>query len=488
VLRGNFYSKLLFLIGVLLAAPLLVLPFYPEEAAYAPSFVSPALALMALSFIPFFSAGRAAPRVTEWQSPLQRGSLPVMFAWCVSILGGAMPFVLSGRLSFLNALFESVSGWTTTGLSVVNVAALPHILLFHRSFMQYCGGLGFIIIIAILIRGKEVMNLYNAEGHSDRIMPTLRRTTQTIFLIYNGFLITGTVLYAVFGMDFFSALCHTMSALSTAGFTTHPLSIDGYNSLPIEAVTIVLMLIGSMNFAILLMLVRGRFKKAFRVCEVKALLWLLIIFVPLTALSLIFQAGLSVGQGFHEALFGVVTVFSTTGYSTMYYAGWPQFAVGLLLILMIVGGGVGSTAGGIKLQRVYILVRVTRDNIHKRLTSTRRVTVPRYTRPQGDAPIDDALISDTFVFVAVYAVITLAGTLLLTLTADASVGDALFEFASALGTVGISNGITSPDASVGTRIVEMVGMLLGRLEIYIVFIGAYSGFSAMKARFSRRSP
>lgn len=485
---GGYYSRVLLFIALMSAAPLLTLPFYPEERGSASAFLIPAvivaLAGIAAAAVPKGNSGKDLPRV--WQSPLKSGSLPVLFAWCAAIVASAAPFVLDGRLDVIHALFESTSGWSTTGLTVVDVAATPHIFLFHRAFMQYCGGLGFIIVIAIVLHERQMMSLYNAEGHADGLMPNLRRTSTAIFLIYTGCLILGTLLYRLFGMPVFDAICHTMAALSTAGFSTRAGSIGEYGSAPIELITVVLMLIGSSNFAWLLLLVKRKFKRVAKISEVRFLFGVLAVFIPLTAFTLITQYGKSLLGGLRGALFCVVTVFSTTGYSTDNYAVWPPAAILLIILLMILGAGTGSTAGGIKLLRAYILARVTRMNILRRLSPGRSVRVMRYTRAQGEAPIDDNLIRDTLEFVVIYSSVLIIGTLLTTLFEGGAAGleEAFFEFASALGTVGISNGLTAR-ASTGTLIVEMLGMLLGRLEIFIVFLGLYSAFEKVRNRFVR---
>ena len=473
------------LIGLLIAAPLAVVPFYPEEALYIPSFLVPSLISAVLGFnICFYNPQNE--KLVESQPPQKRGSLPVMLAWCFAFFAGAIPFMIGGQLNFIHSMFESVSGWTTTGLTVVNVTVMPRIFLFHRAFMQYCGGLGFIIMIAMFVQDKQSMNLYSAEGHPDRIMPSLKKTSQIIFLLYSCFLVTGSLIYWLFGMKMFDAVCHTMSALSTAGFTTQANSIGQYGSLPIEIITVVLMLIGSTNFAVLLLLVKRNFREIFRISEVRFMIGLLLVFVPLATFSLMSKTGSNFGESLMKSLFGIVATFTTTGYSTMNYALWPPFALGLLMLLMIIGGSAGSTAGGIKLIRTYLLIRITKENVRSRLSSVRQITVPTYYRVQGKIPIDNDLINDTVGFVACYTGVFIVGTLLLTLTADCSLFDAMFEFASAFGTIGISNGLTSANTSVMSLLILMVGMILGRLEVFIVFIGIFSGVRLLKQQIQRR--
>jgi trk system potassium uptake protein TrkH len=465
------------LTGLLTGVPLFVLPFYPEDAKYALAFLLPMLLSAVLGFAvcaATYKMKEDAPK--EWQSPLRRGSVTILFAWCYGFLLGALPFVIGGELSFVHALFESVSGWTTTGLSVIAyISRTPKIFLFHRSFMQYCGGLGFILMMVMIVQGKHAMTLYNAEGHSDRLVPNLRQTARAIFAIYGVFTLLGVLFYRVFGMPVFDAICHTMSALSTAGFTTQVNSIGEYASLPIELVTILLMLIGASNLALLFLLTERKVGRIFRATEMRFMLGLMAVFVPLSAVSLVLENGMRIGEGLRHALFGVVTVFSTTGYSIMNYATWSPFATGLLILLMIIGGGAGSTAGGIKLLRTYFLLRITRENIKKRLSPAIQTAAPTYNAVRGKAPVDSALIEDTFGFITCYMGVFIVGTLLMTLTADCSLMDAAFEFASAFGTVGITNGMTGAHTNTPTLIVEMIGMTLGRLEVLVVFFGLSSG-------------
>ena len=479
--HGSIYGKLMLLIGALMAVPLVVLPFYPQEAEYVLSFALPAVISVVLG-LAVCLIRKHKGSIHEWQSSLQKGSLPVLFAWCYGIITGAIPFVISGHLNFLHALFESVNGWTTNGMSLVDVTQTSHILLFHRSLMQYCGGLGFILMILMLIGGKQANNLFNAEGHADRLLPNIRRTGRMIFLIYNGFLAVGTILYTLFGIPLFDAVCHTMSALSTAGFSTQAGSIGAYGSVPAEIVTVILMLIGSTNFAVLLLLTKFKFKKLFRVSEVRFSLVIIAIFTVLIALSLIFGVGMSVGDGLHQSLFGVVTATTTTGYAITDYMSWPPFAIGLLMLLMFIGGSIGSTAGGIKLLRVYFLFKIAHANIKSRVSSSRKVTTLNYHRAQGKTPIDSTMVADTLCFVFCYMVIYVVGTLLITLFESCSLFDAMFEFASVFSTTGLSGGLTNASTQTGTLIVEMIGMLLGRLEIFIVFIGIQVGVSKLFKR------
>ncbi|MGN0628446.1 MAG: TrkH family potassium uptake protein [Oscillospiraceae bacterium] len=473
-------GKLMLLIGVLMAVPLLILPFYPDERVYAFSFIVPAAFSLVAGTVLCLTLKRNPCDESDRQDEQEQSSLTVLFAWFWGIIIGSLPFVLSGQLTFVQAVFESVSGWTTTGLSVMDVTKTSHVFLFYRSFMQYCGGLGFVMMMVMLVSGKQSMDLFSAEGHPDKLMPNLKKTAQMIFGMYSTFLAVGTGAYAAFGMPLLDSVCHAMCSLSTGGFSTRLASIGEYNSLPIEMVTIVLMLIGTTNFAVLMLLLKRRWHQALNVSEVRFLFVLLLVFIPVTALSLAGGTDMGALESLRQSAFNLTSALSTTGYSTVDYAAWPPFAVGVLILMMLIGGGAGSTAGGMKLSRIYIMLRMVGLSIKRRFVPQRSVDAPYYIKAQGKTKIDEALCSDTLGFVGCYVLLFILGSLLLTLTAGCGLGEAMFEFASALGTVGLSIGLTGPGTGTATLIVEIFGMILGRLEIFIVLAGLRFVFRSLR--------
>ena len=480
-------GKLMILVGLFVAAPLLILPWYPQEIEYVWEFLIPGggSALLGVLFC-LIKWKHPGPTSVGWRSSMGRSSLTVLFAWSWGVIVGAMPFILGNKLTVVQALFEAVSGWTTTGLSTVDVTKISPIYLFHRTFMQYCGGLGFIMVMILFISNKHAMNLYSAEGHPDKIMPNIKKTAQAIFIIYNICLVLGSIAYRIAGMTWFDSICHCMCSLSTGGFSTKLRSIGEYDSLAIEIITIVLMLIGTTNFAALILLATGKFKAFFRVSEVRFMFLALLILIPPTAVSLANGLGVSFGEGLRRASFDIVSAMSTTGYSTMSYAEWPQFAIGVLILAMVVGGGIGSTAGGVKLSRMYILLRMVGLQIKKKLYPSRTVRSPYYWRASTKEPIDQELMEDTTGFFLTYMILLVVGTFALSLAANCTLTEAMFDMSSSLSTVGLSIGITGPTTCNAALIIEMIGMFLGRLEIFIVLIGMTFGFGMLKDLFHRK--
>ena len=485
ILQRSIIGELMIFIGLLVGAPLLILPWFPNDAQYFSSFIIPAAFSVVLGLIVCLLSHPNKKSRTNWKDSMGKSSLTVLFAWSWGVIFGALPFILSGHLDVIPALFEAVSGWTTTGLSTLDVSKVTEIFLFHRSFMQYCGGLGFIMMMILFISNKYAMKLYSAEGHPDKIMPNIKKTTQAIFVIYNICLVLGTIAYRLADMPWFDGICHSMCSLSTGGFSTKLNSIGEYDSVAIETITIVLMIIGTTNFAALILLAKGQFKKFSKVSEVRFMFLLLAIFIPPTAISLANHLNVSFWHGLRIATFDIVSAMSTSGYSTMSYAEWSQFGIAVLILMMVIGGGIGSTAGGIKLSRVYLMIRMFIFNVKRRLSPMRSVFSATFTKADGETEIDNDLIEDTVGFFVAYLFTFVLGSLALCVAANCTLTEAMFDFASSLSTVGLSIGITNSTTPYLALIVEMIGMIMGRLEIFIVIIGITFGFKHLKESFHK---
>lgn len=470
---NNYYGQFLILIGALLLVPLITLLFYPEDISQSYAFIIPSSLSILLGMIICYCHSQRKVS-TQWRVSIHEGSITVLYAWLIGIFLGALPFVMSGQLTFIQALFEAVSGWTTTGLSVVDVTKINHLFQFHRCFMQFCGGLGFIMMILFFVQENQSANLYDAEGHPDRIEPRLMNTVHMIFSLYFISLMIGTILYHIFGMNWFDSIFHAMCSLSTGGFSTQTDSIGAYHSLAIEWVTILLMIVGTTNFAVLLLMVKRKWKEVRKVSELRLFTLLTVFFTIIVTLSLSYSLYLSLGESLQTAVFNVVSALSTTGYSTMSYQQWPPLSVLSLIVLMLIGGGYGSTAGGMKLTRVYIGLKTLQKSFLQKISSKRSVSKIYHYRAQGKTEITPSLIQDTISYIFIYLILFVLGTGLLSFFAQCDLQSAMFEFASALGTVGLSIGITTPTTESTVLIIEMFGMLLGRLEIFVVFIGIHT--------------
>ena len=455
-------GKMMVLEGSILLVPLLVLPFYPKEIGFAWQFLLPAAISIGLGMIVSYRKKRKT-----------NNSRMVVFAWMHGFLLAAFPFWLYGNITPVQALFESVSGFTTTGLSVLDVERLPHIFLFYRGFLQYVGGLGFVMMMLLFIQEKDSVTLYQAEGHPDKLMPTIGKTVKVIVLMYGFFLISGTILYTISGMSVFDSIVHSMCALSTGGFSNRLDSIGYYNSIPTEWITILLMLIGTTNFSLLLLLFRGRIRDFLRASEIRFMAGLTVITVPVMTLFLA-KSGISLGESTELAFFNAFSALSTTGYSTCSYSAWPQTALAVMILLMIIGGGIGSTAGGIKLGRVCRLMKNLIWNVKKKMIPDRTVILTYYCKGTEKELLDRTLVEEASTYAQTYLLVYVVGTIALTFFSGCTILEGAFEFASSLGTVGLSIGVTNAETTSVCLLIEIIGMILGRLEIFVLLQAVFN--------------
>ena len=463
--RAIFASvgTLLILGGGVTLAPLLALIAYPSEAAHAAAFALPGAVLVVVGAL-LRTGLRAQDRDPL---TLQEGGVIVLLGWLVVIAFSAWPVARLSGLPFPDALFEAVSGWTTTGLSVVDVAHTDHLTLLWRSVMQLAGGAGLAIIMMSSIIGPVGASVASAEGRSDQLVPNVRRSARLVLVIYSAYAVVGTVAYRAAGLSPFDAINQAFAAVSTGGFSTHPDSIGHWNSVAVEAVTIPLMLLGNLSFLTAWLLWRGRLRSVTRDAEVR----LLGLFVAVASASLLLATTRAlyphIGKAVRVALFESVSALTTTGYSTVSYAHWNGFGVLVIITLMVVGGGTCSTAGGLKQYRVALLWRLSVWRL-RRMLLPRTVVLERPFLEGGKRVfVDDDAANRVAAFAFLYIATLVAGSLVLAATGS-SVQDALFEFASALGTVGLSVGVTSAHMPVAAMWAEMAGMFLGRLEFMVI--------------------
>jgi trk system potassium uptake protein TrkH len=462
------YTGLLSLVAsLLILSPSLLLVFYPQEAPTIWAFVLPALVLGLPGFLLW---RRLTPRPPV-SLTMQEGAVIVVLSWSLSILVGAIPFAVSSGLGLTQALFESTSAWTTAGLSVLNLESASPLILFYRSVLQLAGGAGLAIIMLSALAGPLGPGLTVAEGRNEQLLPHVRRSARLVLTIYAGYVVAGVVALRLAGMGWFDAANHAFAAVSTGGFSTRPESLAYWKTPAVEMVTIVLMLLGTLNFLTAYTLFRGKVRAVARNSEVRqtALFLLLasvVLFVGVTG-------GLyaTVGQGLRAAIFNAVSALSTTGFSTVDYGQWNGLGLLVMILLMLMGGGTGSTAGGIKQYRIHVLFKGVVWEFKQSLLPRRVVTEPHYWQGEQRRFISDRHLRQVGIFVFVYLVaFFVVGGIIA--AHGYGLGDSLFEAASALSTVGISVGITGPGTPVGVLWAEMVAMILGRLEFFTIVVGA----------------
>jgi len=422
---------------------------------------------------------RNKPKRTAFYA--REGFVMVASSWLVMSLIGAVPFFASGAIpSFVDALFETVSGFTTTGASILrNVEALPYCLLFWRSFTHWIGGMGVLVfMLAILpMAGGHSMYLMKAESPGpsvSKLVPNIRKTALFLYAIYFVMTVVQFVLLVtVGGMPIFDAICSSFGTAGTGGFGVKADSFTSY-SVSAQLITTIFMLLFGVNFNVYFLLLRRQFKAAAMMEELR---WYFMIYFGISALivaNLMFTRGGSLLDTIHHVFFQTASVMTTTGFATVNFDLWPSVSCALMVLLMCIGACAGSTGGGLKVSRLVMYVKGVGKELSKML-HTRRVKV---LKMDGKA-IESGTLSNLHVYLFCYVAILVGSTILLSLDGF----DLKTNFTAAVATfnnIGPGLGMVGPvgnfaDFSDFSKIVCVFNMLAGRLEIFplvLMFIPA----------------
>ena len=405
------------------------------------------------------------------------GFIIVSFGWVILGLTGALPFILSGEIASIpSAIFETFSGYTTTGASILNdIEALPEGVMLWRSMTQWIGGMGIIVLtVAILpMFGVGGMELFSAESpgpSSAKIHPRITDTAKRLWILY--VLLTGfeTILLKLAGMSWLDAVNHSFTTMSTGGFSTKNASVAAFNSPMIEYIITAFMLVGGVNFTMIYFILKGAFEKVYTNEEFKTYLSVVVCFtLVITGVLMFNSTGATLEENFRHSVFQVVTIVTTTGFSTSNYALWAPFAYMLIIFLMFTGGSAGSTSGGVKIVRHLIILKNAFAEF-KRLLHPRAVIPVRLDK----RAVNQKVVYNVLAFFFIYMLIFIVGALIITAFGTDIVTAAGASIAC-LGNIGPGIGGVDPSNnfsffSDGAKLFLSFLMLLGRLELFTVLI------------------
>ncbi len=405
----------------------------------------------------------------------REGYLIASSIWIVYSIFGALPYYFSGKVdSFTDAFFETMSGFTTTGASIIEVVeTLPHGLLFWRSLTHLVGGIGILVlsIVVLPIFGTGSMYLYGAETSSasiGKLHPKIKDTAARLLWIYIGFVALLTVLFLFGGMSMFDALCHSFGTIASGGFSTRTSSMAEFSPY-IQYITSVFMIIAAINFNLHYYFLKGAFKKVFQNEEVKLFLIIFGGALVVVVLSLYFVHGYDYEIAFRQGLFNVSSIISTTGFATTDYMLWSQYLWFILFFLLFVGGCAGSTAGSIKVVRYLLLFKHIPVQFRK-LLHERGIIAARLN---GEM-IPEDLVFRTFVFFIIYLFVWVTSTFLLMVT-GLPVIDSMGGAAACMAGCGPGLGSVGPVGNYHhlhdfAKWVLSFDMLAGRLELFSFLI------------------
>jgi len=457
--------------SLMMLPPVLVSLFYEDGTATL--FLGSASLLLTLGLMIYFPVRHAHQELR-----LRDGFLIVVSSWLALVLVGALPFVLltSPDLSYVDAVFESMSGLTTTGATIVtNIDALPRAVLYYRQQLQWLGGMGIIVLAVAILPMLRIggMQLYRAETPGPmkdaKLTPRITETAKALWLIYVGITVTCIFSYWLAGMKLFDAVGHAFSTVAIGGFSTHDYSLAYWDNPTVEVVAAVFMTIAGINFALhFTAWRRASAQPYFMDPELKVYASLLFAFSILVSFALYFTGTYdTLASSFRYGAFQVISAMTTTGFTTAPFYIWGGFLPVLLILLAFIGGCAGSTAGGMKVIRVILLYRQS-------IREVQRLIHPHAIIPVkiGGQKTSDTIISAVwgffFLYIASFAIMTilLTATGLDAETAYSTVGACITNLGPALGLAGPNYAELNDVA----KVILSIAMLLGRLEIYTLLV------------------
>ncbi|MBP2690774.1 MAG: TrkH family potassium uptake protein [Muribaculaceae bacterium] len=406
------------------------------------------------------------------------GFLLTALVWIVFSIFGMLPFLTcSTPLSISDAFFESMSGFTTTGASVLdNVSGMSHGILLWRAMMQWIGGMGIILFtlaVVPMLNHSGGMQMFNAEVTGithDKIRPRISQTAKSLWTVYLTLTVILVLLLWAGPMDFFDSICHAFGAISTGGFSTESFGIVAYHSDYVKIVLTIFMFIGGVNFALIYKTVSGNTRAIRHNDVLRAYVMTIAIYYVLFAITIISRGQCNSWQDITiNPIFQIVSTITSTGYSSVNYEAWGPFVLALMFVLMFTGACAGSTSGGAKIDRMLYLIKNCRNEIYRCIHPNAILSV----RINGNV-INPDIVSKVIAFLCIYMLLIVAGGLTLS-ALDVPLIDSFFSAFSCISNTGLGAGVTGygssyeilPDAA---KWVLSLLMLIGRLEIFTVLL------------------
>jgi len=465
----HYLGLVLVAVGLLMIFPL-AWSLYYREPDIIPFIISIGITVGSGLILTFLTPGGEGKLSTREALALVAG------AWIVASAFSTLPYMLAGTFhSYLNAYFEAMSGYTTTGASVLtNIESQPHGILLWRNFTQWLGGMGIItLFVAVFpMLGVGPAHLVEAElpGETGRLTARIRDTAKALWQIYLGITALEIILLFLAGMPLFDSFANAFGTMATGGFSPKNLSIGAYDSVSIHIIIIFFMALAGINFGIYYSLLWKRnLGRLFRDVEFRVYLGILIVASLLISLDLFLNTGSSAGDALRYGTFQAVSIQTTTGFAITNFNVWPAFSRSALIILMVIGASAGSTGGALKVSRVVILVKYAyRELVH--------VFNPRAVLPVklGERALPEWVLS-RILGVAIIYVITFVVAFLLMSAVGLDFVSALSSVAATLGNIGPGLGMVGPTLNYSLvpplgKIVLIVCMLVGRLELWTVLV------------------
>ena len=468
---GRFISKILAVEAVFMIPAMLISVFDKEYKAFI-SFVLSILIIMAVSALLFVLGRKAKQRFF-----VKEGLACVGLSWIAISLLGCLPFYISGEIPhFIDALFEKVSGFTTTGSSILpEVETMSRGMLYWRSFSHWLGGMGVLVFLLAVTpangrSNRFTLHLLRAESpgpNVEKLAPRMRDTAMILYMLYMALTVMNVIFLLLGGISLFDSVCTAFGTAGTGGFGIKNDSMAGYSPY-IQNVCTIFMLLFGVNFSCYYLLLLRRFKTVLKDGELRLYLGLVVASITAITINIYHMFG-SIGEALHHAAFTVASIITTTGFATVDFDKWPEFSKSIIVVLMMIGACAGSTGGGFKCGRLLLLLKSIRRGIRNTLNPNKVEVI----RNNGNA-VNEKVISGINIYVATYFII-IFGSFLLIAVDGFSIITNFTAVLSCFNNIGPGLDQVGPTCNFGlfsdfSKIILIIDMLAGRLEIYPILI------------------
>lgn len=461
---GHYTGFVIICIALFMIIPIVVSIIYHDSINYLNSFIYSTIISLATGIILYFSFNSK-----NLSNLSLKGSLIfVLSVWILSALFCALPMLFSRDLSFIDAYFEGMSGITSTGFTMYSAAPVAYSIRIWRSLLQWFGGLGIIFLLLVLIPSSvNLKRLYFAEGKTEQMTPNIRHTSVIFIKVYAILTIIAISLYVLVGLDVFYAICYSFSGLGTGGFSADPNNLNYFSNPLIQIVTMIVMIMGATNFILHYHIMKGKWRNIHKNLEIRYMLYF-IVFATIIVMIGLLQHNFynqDILVTFRHALFQVISILTSTGFQTTDINNWPALSYHVLILLMFIGGSVCSTASGIKIYNIAIMIKIVWWEIQS-IFLPKHIIIKRKVYHDNKLIIlnDDAIKQVLTSFIVYLLLFVVSTMIVLMFCNDFQIAYSIV--AGSIGNTGLGPSYINPSIPFAVKIVLIFDFLVGRIGIW----------------------